>query len=64
MMDRATEPFFYIANLMNSSCFGSSLSAEQENQTEIWLQTVKPDYVPGFLAFKIKHRSAVPRKYV
>ena len=54
MMDRATESFFYIANLMNPSYFDSSLSAEQENKAETWLWTVKLDYIPGFLALKIK----------
>ena len=60
MMDRATEPFFYIANLMDPSCFGSKLSAEQENKAENWLQTAKPDYVPSFLAFKIKDSQLFP----
>lgn len=50
--------FFYIANLMNPSCFGNRFSAE--NESEMWLQTVKPEYVPVFLAFKIKDNQVFP----
>ena len=54
MMDRATELFFYIVNLMDPSCFVSRLLSKQENKVKIRLETVKLNCVPGFLAFKIK----------
>ena len=59
-MDIAIEPFFYIVNLMDPSCIGSRLSAEQENKAETRLQTVKLDYVPAFGAFKIKDSQPFP----
>ena len=45
---------------MDPSCFGSRLSAEQENKAEIWLQTIKQDYVPDFIVSEIKDSQLFP----
>jgi hypothetical protein len=41
-------------------CAGSKMSAEQEDDAEEWITSHKPEFLPHFMAFKIKDDGIFP----
>lgn len=65
MIDTAVELIISVVNLVDPSCIGNRLSAEQENQGEMWLQMVTRIFnLPFILIFQGKRTSCFLKIFI
>ncbi|KAB7504053.1 hypothetical protein Anas_14058 [Armadillidium nasatum] len=62
-MEEATEPFFFVANMMDPQYLGRNLNltSQQEELAEEWISEFHPEYLAGFMAFRIKDPDLFPK---
>lgn len=60
-LTEALSPIHYVAYLMHPKYLGQLLSEFQENMVETWINENYPDFLPYFLAFRIKDSEYFPQ---